>query len=958
MIDLRQEILNATNGGLDVLLMLYPEASDCVNSNRKFKMRPDEKTPSAVISEKDGIWYLKDFGDSARAMNCFDAYIHLNGGTFSETLYRLADHFSVDYSLKADINKPKNIEFKDAEKGAKEGDFEYKIKDAPSAADLDCFGPFVKAKILEKYKYYALEWTSRVFVSSKTGRLTKRIIHSSDDYPIFMHDMGEFKKIYMPLAFEKKDRFYYVGKVDRDHINGLAEAKKAYEALLAEDEESDGESKKDKKPVKLSELIICSGERDAMNVAGMGYYPIWFNSETADINELTMNRLRSIAHNIYNIPDIDSTGIREGNNLALRHMDLYTIEIPKWLLTYRDRRGRARKDLRDYLELRPIVSEFRRLVQTAKKAQFWKIKYSDKGVKSEIITTFLLHYLRLNGFYKLRDRITGELKPVRISSYKVEEMNPKQIRDFIREDLKARQVENAALEAYINSKKTTQSVYDDLDTVELSFDVSSPQSRTLFFDNCRVIVPIGTKDDLQIATTQAISNNKELQSYSWTHKLIPHAFKPTPAAFHMREDGVLEIEDTRSCCFRYLINASRIYWRKEFEELCSENKTEEKKYRDICKFTIYGARLTDEEKIEQMKHLLSKLWSIGFLLHHYKIDSRALCLWIMENKLTQEDESSGGSGKSFFMRMFHYLKIADIVTLDGRDSDLTKNNHFLDRVSSSTDILFVDDAEKAFNFNSFYGKITGVLTINPKGTQSFEIDYKDSPYVVISSNFPPPSDERSTLRRLLPLVYSDYYHEQGDDAKYQETRKISDDFGHDLFDWRYTEDDYNADYNFLIDCLQFYLNNQDNIMRPPMENIIKRIQIKEMGDAFKDWAIGYFSPDNGHLDRMIYRAEAYKDYLDFAGSNKFTKNPVNFKKALYSFAKFKGFIFNPPEMRGYQSESKRSTITTIIDGKRASYEFIYMQTEGTPINNVLDTDDLVTAEQWKNKAAQSQQEIF
>lgn len=948
MIDLKQEILNATGGGLDVLVSLYPEARECVGTKKHFKMRPDEKTPSATISQKDGVWYVKDFGNEQHALNCFDAFMFVTGCTYKEALYQLADQYRIDYTLKADINKPKNIEFKDAQEGAKEGDFEYKMKDEPGKADLDCFGEFVKPQTLRKYNYYSLEYYRRTFKNSKTGRLTTVTITSSDDYPIFLHDMGNFKKVYIPLAFEKKDRFFYVGKVEKDYINGFAEAKKAYEALQ-EEYDDEGNEKGVVKEKKLDAIIICSGERDAMNVAGMGYYPIWFNSETAEITDLIMNRLRSIASAVYNVPDIDATGIRQGNKLALQYMDIYTIELPQWLGKYRDSRGRPRKDLRDFLELRPMNSEFKKLMQTAKRAQFWKIKYSEKGVKSEISTTSLLHYLKLNGFYKLKDRITGEMKPVRVEAYKVEEMTPKQIRDFIREDLKRRQVENTALEAYINSKKTTQSVYDDLDTIDLSFDISAPNSRTLFFDNCRVIVPAGTKDMLQIATTQAISDSKELQSFSWTQKLIPHKFTPLPASFHLNDDGVLEIDDTRSCCFRYLINASRIYWRKEYEELKSMDDQENYDYRQGCMFSIYGNRLTNDEKLEQMKHLLSKLWAIGFLLHHYKIDSRALCLWIMENKLTQEDESSGGSGKSFFMRMFHYLKVADIVTLDGRDSDLTKNNHFLDRVSTNTDILFVDDAEKAFNFNSFYGKITGVLTVNPKGTQSFEIDYKDSPYVVISSNFPPPSDERSTLRRLMPLVYSDYYHEQGDDNKYNETRKISDDFGRDLFDWRYTEEDYNADYNFLIDCLQFYLNNQDNIMRPPMENIIKRIQIKEMGDTFKDWALGYFSPDNGNLDRLLCKQEVYSDYLQYAGSGKFTKNPANFKRALQSFAKFKGYIFNPTDMRGYQPEAKRSTITTTINNKRAAYEFIYLQTEGTPLNNILDTDDEMTKEKYRQK---------
>lgn len=938
--ELKQSILDATSGGKDILLSLYPDAGNVVGTKKKFKMRSDERTASAVISEREGVWYVKDFGDSDRAMNCFDAYMKETGITsFTECLYRLADEWKVDYTLKKDINKPKNKEFKDAPKGAKEGDFDYKIKLKPSKADLECFGPFVTPAILEKYHYYCLEYYTRVCVNSKTNRLISVTITSSDDYPIFLHEMGDCKKVYIPLAYEKKDRFFYVGKVDQELINGYKEAKVAYDKLRAQDYGGDdpfADNEKELPNTKLDGVYICSGERDAMNLAGMGLLPIWFNSETAHITEDLISKLRTIANNIYNIPDIDSTGIRQGNKLALDFLDIHTIELPSWLLTFRDRRGRPRKDLRDYLELRPNKNDFHRLQQTAKCCRFWKIKYSDKGAKTEISTTSLLHYLRMNGFYKLKDRITGEMHPVRIDGYKVEEYTPKQIRDFIREDLKRRQVENIAYEAYVNSKKATVSVYDDLDTIELDFKVSDPNSRTLFFDNCCVNIPMGNKDAIRITHPRDIEENAW---HSWRERIIPHRFTPMPAAFHVDKDGVLYIDSDKSCCFRYLINASRIYWKKEYEDLASENPEEDKQYRDAVRFTVYGARLSNGERLEQMKHLLSKLWAIGFLMHHYKIDSRALCLWVMENKLTNEDESSGGSGKSFFMRMFHYLQLAHIVTLDGRDSDLTKNNHFLDRVSTNTDILFVDDAEKNFNFNSFYGKITGVLTVNPKGTQSFEIDYKDSPYVVISSNFPPPSSDRSSLRRLLPLVYSDYYHEQGDDGQYKETRRICDDFGYDLFDWQYKEEYYNADYNFFIDCLQFYLNNQDNVMRPPMENIIKRIQIKDMGDTFKEWAEGYYAPDNGHLDKLLYRGYVYSDYLQYAGNNKFTKNPPNFKKALYAFAKYHGYTFNPPEIRGYRPDEKRSTINVTIDGKRASYEFCYMKTPDAKINNSTEYDD-------------------
>ena len=936
--NLKQLILDSTQGGLDVLLSLYPQARDCVdNKNKKFKIRQEEKTPSTIINQKDGVWYVNDFGDTGHPMNCFDAYMReCSINSFSECLYRIADEFNIDYRLKPEINKPKNIEFRDAGENDTAGEFRYEKKESPSKADLDCFGPFVKDKTLEKYHYYSLNWYEQVFVNKKTNRLTIKRVTSSDDYPIFYHDCGEFGKIYCPMAYNKEDRFRHSGIKPKDYIYGYKEAYSAYEKLIQEnnddDFDTDEKASKKQKIVKLDAIYICSGERDAMNVAGLGYYPIWLNSETAGLTEQTMIKLRTIATCIYNIPDIDDTGVKAGNKMALEHMDIYTIELPQWLLTFKDKRGRPRKDLRDFLELRPFNSEFTKLKKTAKQAKFWNIKDSGKEQKKEITSVNLLHYLKLNGFYKLKNPITNELELVHITGYQIEPVNSKNIRDFIRTDLKKRQVENAAYEAYINSKKTTQSIYDDLETLELNFTVSEPKTRTLFFNNCCVKIPMGTKDNLEI------TGERDIKAYSWKDKIIPHNFKPLPAEFFVDENGILNFEKPRSNCFKYLINASRIYWREEFEERKSDNDEENSKYREEFKFDIYGSRLTNDEKIEHMKHLMSKLWAIGFLLHHYKFDSRALCLWIMENKLTAEDESSGGSGKSFFMRMFHYLKLANIVTLDGRDKDLTNNNHFLDRVSTATDILFVDDAAKSFDFNSFYGKITGVLTINPKGTQSFEIDYRDSPYVAISSNFPPPSDERSTLRRLLPLVYSDYYHEQGDDNKYLETRKIADDFGHDLFDYQYTEDDYLNDYNFMIDCIQFYLNNQDKIFRPPMERIIQRIQLKEMGDTFKDWAEQYYSTENDNLDKLIYRDEIYKDYLNFAGTGKYVKNPINFKRSLEAFAKFMGYTFNPPEAKGYNEKGKRITINTVINMVRKSYEYFYMQTPGKEINNRLATD--------------------
>lgn len=39
-----EDILNATHGGLDIILDCYPQAKDCVNAKKHFAIR-DERTP-------------------------------------------------------------------------------------------------------------------------------------------------------------------------------------------------------------------------------------------------------------------------------------------------------------------------------------------------------------------------------------------------------------------------------------------------------------------------------------------------------------------------------------------------------------------------------------------------------------------------------------------------------------------------------------------------------------------------------------------------------------------------------------------------------------------------------------------------------------------------------------------------------------------------------------------------
>lgn len=72
---LKQAILDKTNGGLKVFLDLYPNARDVVEGHTKtFKLYPESLMPSATIQEKNGIWYMCDFGGDGIFMDCFSTY--------------------------------------------------------------------------------------------------------------------------------------------------------------------------------------------------------------------------------------------------------------------------------------------------------------------------------------------------------------------------------------------------------------------------------------------------------------------------------------------------------------------------------------------------------------------------------------------------------------------------------------------------------------------------------------------------------------------------------------------------------------------------------------------------------------------------------------------------------------------------------------------------------------------
>lgn len=274
----QQDILDATNGGLDIILYYYPQARQALETREKrFRIR-DERTPSASLKQAtDGNWLVTDFGDDQIPRNGIQVCAKEEGKSFREAIILLAGRYGIG-ALKQETNKPE-VEYRDARSEEEEGSYSFEVNDTISDNELNILGPKVTREVCKKYYVFSLK--SFTYIKNRKARITR----ATENYPIFLFDHQEWKKIYQPLNPEKQYRFSYVGNKPKDYINGLHQLQNAYEDFRNKQMREDPESREQEKEIeKLPEAILCSGDRDSLNVAGFGYQVLWMNSETARLS--------------------------------------------------------------------------------------------------------------------------------------------------------------------------------------------------------------------------------------------------------------------------------------------------------------------------------------------------------------------------------------------------------------------------------------------------------------------------------------------------------------------------------------------------------------------------------------------------------------------------------------------------------------------------------------------------
>lgn len=879
--DLLSSVYDATRAGLDIITEMLPAVDDAVINNKKaFRLRHDERTPSAHIyppDSKHDFWRVVDYGggEGERWFSPIDIYMRERGypqSQFSLAIHELAERYGVEETLQKSVNKP-DIEQRPAQPEEVGQSPVVVCRDGFTDEELRTWGPCVKAEHLTE-----LGWKAVVFVqSTKDGKTT--IKKSTPTYPIFVQEcpyqdangmLTSFQKLYEPKNPNKAFRFSVVGTKPRHYLFGLAALRRKFEARGEE---------------KLDEVVLVSGGSDGVNVLSMGYQPVWMGSETEDFTDADYGILMKYAKRIVNIPDIDDTGQKVGQRLALQHLGLYTAWLtPKDMGYLHDNRGRLRKDLKDYIQLHPDTKAMDTLIARAKSAKFWSEFENKEGQKEyRLSITSLNYFLELNGFCTLNDETCKEPQYIHIDGIVVQKITAKTAVNFLQQWMEQQGLPKALQDKVLRSHDLPTSTASTLrERNDLDFCRGTATSQYFHFRNCWIEV---TAEGI---TTHRYSD--PANHYVWQNNIIQHDYRAMPDMFAITTDEegryVVQLAEGWEKCnlLRFVVNSCRLHWRKLDE---------------------YGQELTIEEQAEEHLCLASRIANMGYLLTSHKAESEAWATFCQDSTLAEnEDECNGRSGKSFYIKAVE--KMVKTFGIDAGTTSFRDTRFLFDGVTQETCIVFIDEIPRRFNYNFVYGLITGDFRVEEKNRHSYVIPFDKSPKFALATNFTLSRHDPSTEGRIWPQPFSDYYHVQTRQNDYRETRSIRDDFGKELMGTEYAESDWQLDFAFMAQCVRFYHSQPHGKRRilAPLNRIERREQMAAVGKDFKQWADDYFAEESGHLDCEL-KAETV--LADFNQETRFAWPPKKMTQHLNAYCQFANHLqsLNPASITHKAKDGER-----------------------------------------------------
>lgn len=965
-----EKIYAAAEAGLTIFQHYFPNV-DLTNSRTFFKLRDGEKTASARCSYFGGLWRVTDFGNKSEinGMKAIEFVMWREQLPYYDALLFI-EQCILNHTVGASDFKPlkwaAEYTWREVAPTDKKGEYRFTFKAHPTASDLSAIGRYVNEGHLDYFNCKTVEAYEFVGKSKKLNKDVVHIFKATDDYPIFLFDYGAFKKLYKPHEMDKRFRFMYIGEKPKKYVYGLDQIKHAKNEFIT-GENNEVKTPEEKEDARVIDLFRCSGESDAINLFSLGFHVYWLNSETEDLDYRTYKMIDNLCQNHYQIMDLDPTGQGEALKNALKHIKIFTVELPKWLQIKKDWRSNPCKDLKDFINLagddfESTTYEFLVLKRTARRVQFWErhVDEKSKKVNYNINMEFFFFFLKANGFYQM-DSVYHKKAGycyVKLDGKVAHLIHPDDIKRlvkrFTKDWIKGRKLldEIAILNKINTSAQLTEGNIESVDVIKLDFKNHGRNTEYIHFRNGSLRV---TPDDIKRVPHSEIPNyilgSLDVGNRSVSHLIDRNiriidkpAIEVLPTDAYMallkqleaatdEQDRMylnahisampdvdkysVQINDKEFIFTNFLIDLAHIHWRK-------------------------APDITQEEQKEETLALVNLMFVLGYHSAQYKDPGKPWLTFLQDNLISDIGQASGRSGKSVLSKAPTYVRAS--FYKGGRVlNDKNQYQFFYDGLTEFHDYIEIDDMHEFADFGFFYTQVTGKREVNPKNYTPITLDYEDSGKMLISSNFELQNLDSSTIGRLLNCSVSDYYHEKTKFNDYTESRSPLTKYGRRIYD-DFTEEEWVKFYNFIAYCIQLQMRYYK--IQPPVGNIekrqLRRIMSQGLGkdEEFFKWANDYFivkpkaaegeySPqENGWYNSYIIRDYAFESFTGILTSKqKHEYKSGKFKKHLEAWCEYHGHELNPEVVC---TDKANRRILRSIESKTRELIFI-RQSLGDPV---------------------------
>lgn len=322
---------------------------------------------------------------------------------------------------------------------------------------------------------------------------------------------------------------------------------------------------------------------------------------------------------------------------------------------------------------------------------------------------------------------------------------------------------------------------------------------------------------------------------------------------------------------------------------------------DICS-TREGIERTSTDS-KRWEALLSV---IGYYLHRYKDESRAIAVIFSEANLNMESQE-GRTGKGLILKAISHLR--NMVPINGSKFNFDDRFKWQD-IELDTDIVMLDEATYKFSFRDMFSPIAESLRVEKKSKQSFIIPFQESPKFAITTNEVITNESGSAKDRRFDMELLPFY-----DSEFKPTEKYKTSF----FSSHWDIEEWNQFYNSMIYCCYFYLAKGRKLLSYESDTMYERKLIMGTNEHFREWVDSeesnpYLLPqEDWRKKEDAYNAYYWFSYQDTPPTKEETKRgakPRVWEKSFWSW------VNTYCKLNKFHYEVGRHRLGDMVNGER------------------------------------------